>query len=326
MQGQLELAKKNRIAAVGIFQALLKKTEEENHGLSAPLVHELHLALADSLALDGNTQEGIDSILTTLGKFPDSPRLVELFQRLDQWITQSKSREVSQKLNEWVTQSVPQPIPLPLLGAPEGESASTLTYHYTSNRFLLPRAAFALLILAKENLKELESKPLGLAQLESLQIIAPSSYPEIKSEALTTYGLAALADRQFEQAFQTFAFLRQKSPSLTSRSAASALMGKAAYALLDKRMASQAFLDARSLADEAKNEKLSRLTALNAGICLLSIADSEELDEITSRLEAGSSRADLLLERGLRLSDINDSSARALLDDFLASYPRAPAY
>ena len=56
LQGQLELAKKNRIAAVGIFQALLKKTEEENHGLSAPLVHELHLALADSLALDGNTQ------------------------------------------------------------------------------------------------------------------------------------------------------------------------------------------------------------------------------------------------------------------------------
>lgn len=324
LQGQLELAKKNRIAAVGIFQALLKKTEEENHGLPSPLVHELHLALADSLALGGNTQEGIESILITLGKFPDSPRLAELFQRLDQWITQSESREVSQKLNEWVTQSVPQPISLPLLGAPEGESASTLTYHYTSNRFLLPRAAFALLILAKENLKELESKPLGLAQLESLQIIAPSSHPEIKSEALTTYGLAALADRQFEQAFQTFAFLRQKSPSLRSQSTASALMGKAAYALLNKRVASEAFLDARSLADEAKNEKLARLTALNAGICLLSIADSEELDKITSRLEAGSSRADLLLERGLRLSDINDPSARALLDDFLASYPEHP--
>ena len=324
LQGQLKLAQKNRLAAVGIFEALLNKTEEDNHGLSAALVHELHLALADSRALDGNLQEGIDSILTTLEKLPDSPRLVELFQRLDQWLAQKDSREVIEKLNEWVGQNISQPIPLPLLGAPDGESVSTLTLQYTSDRFLSPRSAFALLILAKKNLKELESKALGLAQLESLQIISPASHPEIKSEVLTTYGLAALADRQFEQAFRTFSFLRQESPTLSSQAVASALMGKAAHALLDKKMASQAFLDARSLADEAKDEKLSRLSDLNAGICLLGIANTEEMDEITSRLEAGNSRTELLLERALRLSDINDPSARTLLDEFLVNHPEHP--
>jgi len=324
LRGQLELTKKNRIAAVGIFQALLKKTEEDNHGLSAPLVHELHLALADSLALDGNLQEGIDSVLDTLGKFPDSPRLVELFQRLDLWLDQVNSREAIEKLTSWVAQDEPQIIALPLLGAPEGESVATLDRLYSGNRFLSPRSAYSKLILAKDKIKGLESKSLGLAQLESLQIIAPASAPEIKSEALITYGLTSLADRQFEKAFRTFDFLRRNSPSLSRRAIASALMGKAAYALLDKKKASQAFLDARSLADEVSDKKLARLSALNAGISLLSIADSAEMDQITQRLQAGDSRADLLLERALRLSDINDPSARPLLDDFLSTNPSHP--
>ena len=181
-----------------------------------------------------------------------------------------------------------------------------------------------MLLLAKQNLNAPETRALGLAQLERLLIVAPSSHPEITHEVLTTYGLAAMAGREFEQALNLFARLLEASPSLSSQALASSLIGSAAHALLDKRKASQAFLASRSLADSANNEELSRLSALNAGISLLSIAEPAELDKITNELKTPDSRADLLLERGLRLSDINDSSARDLLDQFLSEFPEHP--
>ncbi len=136
--------------------------------------------------------------------------------------------------------------------------------------------------------------------------------------------MTALADRQFEQALRFFSRLQEVAPSSSDKATASALIGKAAYALLDKRKASQAFLDSQSLADSAKNTTLSRLSALNAGISLLSIADAKELDQIAANLKNPDSRADLLLERGLRLSDINDPSARDHLDQFLSEFLAHP--
>jgi tetratricopeptide (TPR) repeat protein len=100
LNGRLQLARGNRLSAVGTFQTLLNDPEIRKN-LPSALYHESTIALADSLSLEGNESSAIDSLLETLNKNPAPTNLEAIFARLRIWADKTDSAALILNISKW---------------------------------------------------------------------------------------------------------------------------------------------------------------------------------------------------------------------------------
>ncbi len=327
LTGRIQLARGERLAAVGTFQGLIAGTSP-GIKLTSALFHECTLALADSLALEENEEAAVASLLETLEKHPESPRMEEIFERLKLWSEKIQTTPLLQKLSLWVSPPGAESASFVL---PQGDSVGSISD--TTNIDQLPdRSLYALEFNATTNLK---SENPAIRQEGSLQIsyLQMAAKPDSKliNRSLVELGLVRMSEENYPQALAIFGLLDDRSGSPLLKACARALAGKAAFAIEKPEEASQAFLEAGELASKIRDadakvqaSNLRAITALNAGITLLATTRSKELDQVTQNLESPEARSFLILERGLFLSTKGDPDARDFLVSFLADFPNSP--
>ena len=322
LTGRLQYLRGQRLEAGGTFQSLIA-TPKDIQVLPSALFHEATLALADSLALQNNEEAGISSLLQTLESDPDSPRLLEIFTRLKKWSAQIDTTPLLAKLSTWVPQADPDTQPQFRI-IPEGDSVAKLA-EVSHHEILPPRSRYALEFIASANLKSSDPvlKAKGIKQLERLQF-SGRLYDPLLSHSLLDLGMAHLENGQYDRAVTNFQLLAESTRSSLLRAYAQALSGKASFAKGQSQEASRAFLEAAQIASRLRNSSLKANSELNAGISLLTTIRSKDLDLLTQSLTSPEAKSFLVLERGLYLNTVNDSSARDLLASFIADFPKSP--
>lgn len=323
LQGRLQLEKGERIAAIGTFQTLVNTPIQELQ-LSAPLYHSATLSLADSLALGGNYGAGITSLLETLEKFPNSPRIAEIFGRLDLWSGKNESEipALLVKLNSWIPKSRDSSNTFGLI---DGENAGSFAVS-SNGRGLSSRSIYALHQVASFNLRSADpvNQSLALKQFDQLQALASSEAATLIPDSLIQIGLLYFKIGQLEKALTQFELLRDFSDSPQMQAYGNAFVGQVSLAMNEAAQASSAYLIAMDLAAEAGLGDLEIAASLNAGVAFLTAGDEEALQGIVKNLTGPDTSAFLLLERGLTLANQRKSEARTLLSRFLAEHPDHP--
>jgi TolA-binding protein len=325
LSGRLQLAKGDRISAVGTFQALVNDPEIRKN-LPSALYHESTVALADSLSLEGNESAAIDSLIETLNKNPDPPNLGAIFARLRIWASKTDSSAVILNVSKWAP---PRPVFLenPSVKSSSSAQAITPTLPNAIPTIILPemRSLHSLSFLASIQLQSdsIEKRREGRKRAAQLHLINPSG-SEFVNRSLLELGVLNFKEDNFEQALSLFSLLDDEKAAPATKAYAKALAAKAAFAIQEKTRASQLFLEAEEIAREIQRNDLGSLAALNAGITLLTSTRSKEIDEITRNLDSPEARSFLILERGLFLSSKRDTGARDLLISFLTNFPDNP--
>ena len=316
LEGRLHLAKGERILAVGAFQTLLDPEFRKN--LPAALFHESTIALADSLALDGNEAAAVNSLIETLKDYPGSPKIEEMFNRLRAWSEKIDTTSLEKELENWVPAQ-----PKPQGANPENPTAITPPSPATPKPSSLN--LYTLEFIAGLNLRsdDVEKRRQGRLEAALLKQISPPE-SHLVSRSLLELGILEMKEERFEEALSIFTDLAQSNAPPLARAYAKALAAKANFAIKEPTKASQLFLEAQEIARDVRETELSSLAALNAGITLLTTSRSKELDEITKNLDSPEARSFLILERGLFLSSKRDPAARDFLLSFLANFPNNP--
>jgi len=325
LDGRLQLAKGDRLSAVGTFQALLNDPEIRKN-LPAALYHESTIALADSLSLEGNESAAIDSLLETLNKNPVPPNLGAIFARLRIWADKTDSAALILNISKWAP---PRPAflenPSVKISSSVQAISPTLPNAIPSTTLPEPRSLYSLSFLASIQLQsdDLDQRREGRKRAAQLQLISPSG-SALVNRSLLELGVLNFKESNFEQALAIFSLLDDEKAAPATKAYAKALAAKAAFAIEEQTKASQLFLEAEEIAREIQRDDLGSLAALNAGITLLTSTRSKEIDEITRNLDSPEARSFLILERGLFLSSKRDTEARDLLISFLANFPDNP--
>ena len=328
LNGRLQLARGDRLSAVGTFQTLINDPEIRKN-LPAALYHESTIALADSLSLEGNESSAIDSLLESLNKNPAPPNLEAIFARLRIWADKTDSAALILNISKWA------PLRQGFLENPSVKNSSsvqainpTLPNAVPSTTLPEQRSLFSLSFLTSIQLQsdDLGQRREGRKRAAQLQLISPSGSAFV-NRSLLELGVLNLKENNFEQALAIFSLLDDEKAAPATKAYAKALAAKAAFAVEEQTKASQLFLEAEEIAREIQRDDLGSLAALNAGITLLTSTRSKEIDEITRNLDSPEARSFLILERGLFLSSKRDTQARDLLTSFLANFrdnPRTP--
>jgi|TARA_B110000495_G_scaffold78450_1_gene67345 predicted negative regulator of RcsB-dependent stress response len=327
LTGRIQLARGERLAAIGTFQGLIAGTSPETK-LTSSLFHECTLALADSLALEGNEEAAVAALLDTLEKYPGSPRINGIFERLKSWSGKVQTTPLLEKLSSWIPPNFPD---IASLGLPESDSDGSISATTTIEQLPL-RSLYALEFSATTNLKSEDPvvRQKGSFQISHLQLAAKAD-SKLISRSLVELGLVRMSEKNYPQALAIFGLLDDSSGSTLMKAYAKALAGKAAFAIEKPEEASQSFWEAGELASKIRGaddrihaSNLRATAALNAGITLLATTRSKELDQVTKNLESPEARSFLILERGLFLSTKGDPAARDFLVSFLANFPASP--
>lgn len=323
--GRLQLAKGERLSAVGTFQTLINDPEIRKK-LPAPLFHEATVALADSLALGGNESAAVDSLIETLNKNPNPPNLDAIFARLRAWAGKTDTTALIARISKWAP-PLPKPPENPLIK--NSGSAQTIIPPASAalppTTPVQPRSLYSLSFLATIQLEsdDPDQRRAGRRRVAQLLLISPSGSPLV-NRSLLELGILDLKEKKFEQALSIFSLFDDGKAAPETKAYAKALAAKAAFAIEQPTKASQLFLEAEEIAREIRQDELGSLAALNAGITLLTSTRSKELDEITRNLDSPEARSFLILERGLFLSSKKDPTARDLLISFLKKFPDNP--
>jgi tetratricopeptide (TPR) repeat protein len=313
LTGRLQLARGERLQAGGTFQNLTTSPEIAKF-LPSKIFHEATLALADSLALENNEEAGVTSLLQTLEKYPDSPRLESIFARFEAWSPKIETASLITKLENWVPKTEPY-----FRNFPDGLAVTT-------TQAIPPlRSLYALEFIATMNLQSEEPtvRAEGVQQMEQLQLAGRIDSPLIH-RSLLTLGMAHMKEENYQGALTLFNLLDESSRSPIIKAYARALAGQAFFAIDQPAEASTAFLEARRIATREGEAKLRAVSELNAAITLLATTRSKDLDEMTTSLKSPEAKSFLILERGLFLSTKNDPAARDLLASFIADFPNSP--
>ncbi|MEO1832480.1 MAG: hypothetical protein ABGZ08_08105, partial [Akkermansiaceae bacterium] len=325
LNGRLQLARGDRLSAVGTFQTLINDPEIREN-LPAALYHESTIALADSLSLEGNESSAIDSLLETLNKNPAPPNLEAIFARLRIWANKTDSAALILNISKWAP---PRPTFLENPSVKNSSSVQainpTLPNAIPSTTLPEPRSLFSLSFLTSIQLQseDLDLRREGRKRAAQLQLISPSGSAFV-NRSLLELGVLNFKEDNFEQALAIFSLLDDEKAAPATKAYAKALAAKAAFAIEEQTKASQLFLEAEEIAREIQRDDLGSIAALNAGITLLTSTRSKEIDEITRNLDSPEARSFLILERGLFLSSKRDPEARDLLISFLANFPDNP--
>ncbi|MBK73071.1 MAG: hypothetical protein CMO76_06470 [Verrucomicrobiales bacterium] len=325
LNGRLQLAKGDRLSAVGTFQTLLNDPETRKN-LPAALYQESTIALADSLSLEGNESSAIDSLLETLNKNPAPTNLEAIFARLRIWADKTDSAALILNISKW-TPPLPVSLENPLVKDFNSAQTITPTLLNAIPGTTLPdlRSLYSLSFLVSIQLQSDDpaQRREGRKRAAQLQLICPSG-SALVNRSLLELGVVKFKENNFEQALAIFSLLDDEKAALATKGYAKALSAKAAFAIEERTKASQLFLEAEEIAREIKRDDLGSLAALNAGITLLTSTRSKEIDEITRNLDSPEARSFLVLERGLFLSSKRDIEARDLLISFLKNFPDNP--
>ena len=325
LNGRLQLARGNRLSAVGTFQTLLNDPEIRKN-LPAALYHESTIALADSLSLKGNESSAIDSLLETLNKNPAPTNLEAIFARLRIWADKTDSAALILNISKW-TPPLPVSLENPLVKDFNSAQTITPTLPNAIPGITLPdlRSLYSLSFLVSIQLQSDDpaQRREGRKRAAQLQLICPSG-SALVNRSLLELGVVKFEENNFEQALAIFSLLDDEKAAPATKGYAKALSAKAAFAIEERTKASQLFLEAEEIAREIKRDDLGSLAALNAGITLLTSTRSKEIDEITRNLDSPEARSFLVLERGLFLSSKRDIEARDLLISFLTNFPDNP--
>ncbi len=329
--GRIQMAKKQRVEAIGTFQSLLAPPTEGRTPLPSDLYHEATLALVDSFALENKNNDAATALLEIIEKDPNSPRLDQLFIRLEKFAPSIDLNPILTKLLTWLPSANQDPT---FFAIPDGyapglnsdfASAQNFTSSTSSPSFP-DRALYALHFIAKRQLQSDDPAEIssGKSRLAHLQVLATPRFTPLVSSSLLELGLLAMKQEKFPEARSYFDLLQDEMHPASYRAYANALTGETAMAQEDPTKASEAFLRARQLASEINLSELENATALNAGITLLATEQGGKLDQLTRSLQSSDARAFLLLERGLRLKTRLDPGARPLLQAFIKTFPDNP--
>lgn len=313
LTGRLQLARGERLQAGGTFQNLTTSPEIAKL-LPSEIFHEATLALADSLALEDNEEAGVTSLLQTLEKHPNSPRLEGIFARFKQWSPKIETASLVTNLENWIPKTEPY-----FRNFPDGLALTT-------TQAIPPlRSLYALEFIATMNLQSEEPtvREEGVQQMEQLQLAGRIDSPLIH-RSLLTLGMAHMKEENYQGALTLFALLDESSRSPVLKAYARALAGQASFAINKPAEASAAFLEAGRIATREGDGKLRAVSDLNAGIALLATTRAKDLDEMTANFKSREAKSFLVLERGLFLSTKNDPAARDLLDSFIVDSPNSP--
>ena len=320
LNGRIQLLRRQRLQAGGTFQ-YLTGTQGIEQLLPSEIFHEATLALADSLALEDNEEAGVSSLLQTLEKHPNSPRMEGIFTRFKAWSPKIETAALIAKLSTWVPQPNQEPIFTPFR---EGASAGAFAVT-TTQEILPPRSLYALEFIASTNLQSADPavRARGIKQTEQLQLAGRIDSPII-NRSLFELGLALMKDGNHQGSLTYFNLLSETSRSTLRKAYAQALAGQASFAMKNPEEASKAFLEAARIAKRLRRSSLQTVSELNAGIALLTTTRSKDLDTITGNLRTPEAKSFLILERGLYLSTRNDPGARDLLTSFISDFPSNP--
>lgn len=323
LNGRIQLGKGERVAAIGTFQTLVN-TPIAEFKLPSSLYHASTLALADSIALEGNYAAAITSLLETLDRFPNSPRISEIFARLKEWSAKNDAGlpALTQKLETWLPRPIDNPNTFGIVDGPDAGSFALTS----SGRSVSKRSIYALHLVATYNLASEDPTLQNLAfkRFSQLQAISTAETMPLLVATLIQTGLYHFKQENLPLALANFEILRDSFQSPHIQAYGAAFVGQVSLALNEPAQASSAFLSARDLAIDAELKELEIASTLNSATTLLSVGNTKAIDEFSLQLTSPEAKAFLLLERGLSLANKRNSQSRELLSRFLAEYPENP--
>lgn len=303
LNGRLLLGKEDRLAAVGTFQAIVNGTDSEQLQASPAIYHAATVALADSLALGGNTEAAVTSIIETIDKNPDSPRLNDLFSRLAIWIDDVP---LTKLIDEWT------------VSTPPAQRLRLLRQTFDPLPVPSPHTSWSLYLLGIKELKG-ERPRAGRLALTRLFLNLPDDLEQLRHRSLIALGLRALEEKDASSALGFFKELSHEASNSDIKTIASSLIGTALFSLQDPKQAAAAFSEASTLAARLGDESFANTASLNASLSQLQAGIDLGIME-----QAPISSLSLQLERGLLLSNQNNPKARLYLEEFLANFPKHP--
>ncbi|MGC6427309.1 MAG: hypothetical protein ACON5H_09985 [Akkermansiaceae bacterium] len=298
LSGRLQLARGQRLAAMGTFQALANPGPG---GLKMPqeLIHAAAVLLVDSTALEGNEGAAVATALQFIEQNPDSPKIPDLFSRLIVW-------------RNLVPEKMPRhwsiiPETLDLFPLPDWRSLAIPAIPNT-------RSAWAHYLWG---LKELtgEDPRLGRSLISQLFVIMPDELFELRQRALIDLGLHHLESGRPEEARGLFSILVSEASPGEIKAIASSLEGTASFALQDPKQAAAAFSEANSIAQKFGKEQLAQTASINASLSQLQAGLRSGLHSTPDI-----PKANLQLERGLLYSNRNDPQGRNYLSEFVTRF------
>ena len=302
LNGRLQLARGERLSAMGSFQTLLTPAPEDQK-LPLELMHAATISLVDSTALDGNEEAAALVALDFIEKNPDSSRLADLFTRLIDWLEFVPMN----RLETWSQE-------------PPSQSNAISPYLRNLDPPKKPdlRKAWALYLYGLKNL-EGEDPRFGRFLISRIFVVTPDSLANLRQRALVDLGLHHMRKDRPSDALGIFSILVNEASLGEMKAIASSLEGAASFALQDPKQAAKAFAEASSIAQKFEKDNLAQINDLNASL---------------SRLQAGLkngrkedpkiSNSILQLERGLLFSNRNDPRAREYLSDFITRFTKHP--
>jgi len=320
LTGRLQLARGEKEAAVETFTKLIERAESDKN-LPSELFHEATLALADSLSLQGGEEAAVNSLLETLGKYPDSPLMTEIFGRLRLMEPEVDTLPLLEKLSAWLPTNTSA---TPNILIPNGSSVGSFSNSPTISD-AIPRALYSLEFTARTYLesKDPAMREQGARNLAYLRVVADPESPLV-SRSLFALAQERMMEKDYQKARDLFDLIDQGPAPQLLKAYARALSGKASFALKEPEKASQAFQEASEISARLKENELKSLSDLNSGITLLDTSHAKELDALSEKLKDPVTKSYLILERGLYLSSINQASGRDLLTSFLTNFPDNP--
>jgi tetratricopeptide (TPR) repeat protein len=321
LRARAQLGKGENQAAIGIFSALLEKSEDPAYRRFRP---EAAAGLAKAQLAANDREAATDDLLAFIEQEPDATRFGEVFPILLRCLPDPVTTDdlILTRLREW------SPLP-PLSVPPAGIIGGSGTPSSSASTAVWPAASPAPNELATQALFHLaiglrregsaDSKTTARRLLARLRIEYPG-HP-LADRALLEMIRWDLEDNRKDQAEAALAVLGGSEVDPSLRAGASVAAASSAFAAGDFALASKELDKAAALLDG----EAGRGATLNAAVTRLAAGDLPGFESLaSSRGKDPRIADDLALERALFLTANRDPGALMALDRFILDHPRHP--
>ena len=299
-------------AAAG-FQSLIDQPRQQSS-------HRYHLAavgLADALIAAGKAETAVSSLVAFIQKYPDSPELKSLFERLLAGLQTPPSitDPLFKQLEEWSP-----PVEIPSTGFLSTYDSSAMAAWPADAK---PSDLTAFSIYTRALGLHRIGTPKAKADASSLLTRFRMEYPDhfLANRALLHIARWALEDNDTERAFSILDSIRDTAKSPIMRGEAAFLEAKAAFEQDEPALAVTLFDEAaEALTQEEKNT-----ARLNAAIIRMRNPDLPgPTVTIANEDPEDDARLSTELELELALSAKPPAAAKAAIEEFLTRHPDHP--
>ncbi len=306
IQAQIDILKKAYPEVIKSLDAMVKAPENlDRRTLSYATLH-----LADALHLSGQTQEGINTLVSYLDKHPNSPQLGPMFSRLSEWIPDDVAITDSsiKKLIAWSGRDKVETTDE--LSETEEEQSDLKTFaHYYYARHLAHQA-------------EADSKTKAIFELNLLRLRYPTHI--LAGTSLTDTASTQLALGRIEPAKRTLKLIQKLNIPIApiAKQQAAFLLGKLNLDEKDYPAAAAAF---QTVVDNAtKKSELQTASIINAATAYLASADEDGFHKLENNIDDSVIQTNLLLECALWLANKKKTDARSTLLNFTHQHSDHP--